>query len=354
MRFAVSVVAVAALAGEARAGSIASVREDVDGDGVAEEIELDDAGVVHIGGKAKADVAIARGAAPRPTKATLGVAKHGGTVWIVVDATTGARREAIVLEGRAWREVARFPLGGVGLDREYSVEVDAGPHGVVRYQKQGRVERCDGVPSYLFAERYEGGAWKRLQPIPPRVPSSAVAQARLDGEAAAVPMLYQARGASHRPGATDAEGLAIPSELDDGRLETVWREDLPGAGEGQFFTFHPRVPSARAQQLRIVPGNPASAAAQKAAGRPRSLFVVSAQTAVRVELPDAANDPLGAAYVVDFAQPLGGCVSVILESAWGKGPTSIAELQVFAEGERSGGGEALLAKLVAEGQDGAV
>ncbi|MEJ7601864.1 MAG: HEAT repeat domain-containing protein [Kofleriaceae bacterium] len=134
-------------------------------------------------------------------------------------------------------------------------------------------------------------------------------------------------------------------ELDDGRLDTQWREELASAGEGQFFTFQPRVANARAQQLRIVP-------AARTFNRPRALVVVGAQGAIRVELPDGVGDPAGSAYVADLPQPIAGCTTVILESAHGRanGQTAIAELEVFAEGERTGGGEALLARVVAEGK----
>jgi hypothetical protein len=44
---------------------------------------------------------------------------------------------------------------------------------------------------------------------------------------------------------------------------------------------------------------------------------------------------------------------VVLESSHGRGPTAIAELGVYAKDERTGGGEALLAKVVAEGKSGA-
>jgi len=98
-----------------------------------------------------------------------------------------------------------------------------------------------------------------------------------------------------------------------------------------------------------------NAGTMRSFNRPRGLAIVTARGAWRVELPDAANDPLGAAYVVDLPQPSEGCVTVVLESTYGKpqGITAIAELEVYAEGERAGGGEAMLAKLVADGKDGA-
>ena len=50
-----------------------------------------------------------------------------------------------------------------------------------------------------------------------------------------------------------------------------------------------------------------------------------------------------------------GCVTVVLESTYGpaQGTTAIAELEVYAVGERGGSGEALLAHVIAAGAPGA-
>jgi hypothetical protein len=345
--------------------SVAQLREDVDGDGTADAVELTSDGVIHIGGARRADVKIA----PAVDKARLLVGRTGTAIQLVADITRDTTREAVILEARGtWRELTRFALGGVGLDRdEYSVEVDATPTGIYRYQSRWEVRRCDGKPSYLFLEKLDGAAFRPVATPPASLPLSpppAALTARPDptpGTTAGAstgpqPLLYQAKSASHQPGARDAGGLSVPRELDDGRLDTVWREDIPTTtGEGHFFTFQPRIEGARAQQIRIVPGDPTSAAAMRAANRPRQLAVVSAQGAWRFELPDAAAEPLGTAYAIDLPQPVAGCLTLILESTHGRpqGQTAIAELQVFAESERAGGGEALLARVVAEGKSGA-
>jgi HEAT repeat protein len=349
------VLACLLLAAPAHAAPVAQLREDVDGDGAADPIELTSDGVVRIGGARRGDVKIA----PAADKGRLLVGRTGAAIQIVADITRGAAREAVVLEARgAWREVTRFALGGVGLDGdEYSVEVEATPAGVYRYQSRWEVRRCDGKPARLFLERLDGAVFRPVAVPPVELPPSAAAIAAKPDAAAAPPLLYQAKSASHQAGARDAGGLALPRELDDGRADTAWREDIAAsAGEGHFFTFQPRVEGARAQQLRIVPGDPTSAAAMRAVNRPRQLAIVSAAGAWRVELPDAAGEPLGAAYAIDLPQPIKGCVTVILESTYGRpqGATAIAELQVFAEGERAGGGEALLARVVAEDRPGAM
>lgn len=336
------------LAGPARAAPVASLAEDVDGNGTADPIELAADGTLTIAGTA---VKIA----PAASRARILSARVPGGPQLVVDVTHGQAREGVVLDRKGgWHVVTRFALGGVGLDREYGVEVDATPAGIYRYQTTGRVQRCDDQPAYLFGERLEGTSWKRLDKLPTGVaPGTPSLPARLDTTPAAAPLVFQAKGTSHQLGASDAGGLAIPRELDDGKPETQWREELTSAGEGQFFTFRARVEHQPPSQLRIVPGDPTSAARSKAAGRPRLLAVVGKQGAWRFDVPAfSANEPLGAAYVVDLPAALGDCVTVVIEGANGSGPTTIAELEIYAEGERGGGGEAVLARVIAEGKGG--
>jgi len=358
---ATAVVLVAAAPRAGQAAPLATLSADVDGDGAPDAIELGDDGVVHIGGKPGGEVrlggAIAHG--------RLAVTRYRGQHYVVVEITPApsaagaAGREAVILhaDGGGWREVLRVPVGGIGLDHDYGVEVDAAPDGIYRYQTRGDIRRCDGKPAYLFADKFDGTRFRRSSALPSGVPDAApVIAARLDAARPAPPLLYQAHAASYEVGVGDAGGLVIPRELDDGRLDTVWREELAAsAGEGQFFTFEPRAANVRARQLRIVPGNPASAATLRSFNRPRRLAIVAAQGAWRVELPDAASEPPGAAYTVDLPEPVAGCVTVVLESTYGpaQGNTAIAELEVFADGERTGGGDAALAHIVAEGTDGA-
>jgi hypothetical protein len=360
------------VAGVAHAGPLATLSDDVDGDGVAETIKLGADGIVHIAGKQGGDVKLAAAI----THGRLAVTHYRGKSYVVaqITAVTAPRSptaapasptaappggEAVILsaDGGSWRELLRFPLGGVGLDHDYGVGVDATPDGIYRYQTRSDIRRCDGKPAYLFAEKFDGARFRRSSALPSNVPETApTIPAKLEPARAVPPLLYQAHAASLQVGAGDAGGLGIPRALDDGRLDTLWREELAAStGEGQFFTFEPRATSVLAKQLRIVPGNPASPATIRSFNRPRKLAVVAAQGAWRIELPDAANGPPGAAYIVDLPQAVAGCVTVILESTYGapQGATAIAELEVFAEGERAGGGEALLAHVVAGGATGA-
>ena len=336
------------LGGVASAAPVATLSADLDGDGTAETIELGGDGVVRVTGKLAGTATVA----PAATKGRILVGRRAGKPIIVVDVGEPAARQAVLLElaGGTWREAIRFPLGGVGLDADYGVEVDATPDGIYRFQTRPGLHRCDGKPAYLFAEGFDGTRFRKLTKVPTGVPELApVIAAKADPSAVVPPVLYRARTASHQVGAGDAGGLGTPTELDDGKADTLWREELSAsAGEGQFFTFETRIPSAKAKQLRIVAGG-------KPTNRPHQLGVVTAQGAWRIELPDAANDPAGTAYLADLPEAITGCVTVVVESTYGPktGQTAIAELEVFADGERAGGGDAMLVKAVAEGKDGA-
>lgn len=343
--------------GVIHAAPLATRTADLDGNGTAEVIELTAEGRVRIGGARPAELRLA----PDATRGAIAIAiAHArGAPQLVIELERAGRREGIVLEARggAWREVIRVPLGPVG-DGEHGIELDATPEGVYRYQTRGGLRRCDGRPAYLFAERLDGATFRRPSRLPIGVPASATAlPARAEPATADAPGLYQARLASVQPGVSDARFLALPVELDDGKLDTGWTEELAGsAGEGQFFTFEPRIAGIAARQVRIVPGRPTSAAAMRAVNRPRELYLVAASGAWRVELPDAAAAPLGTAYTIDLPAAVAGCVTVVLGPTFGppRGTTAIAELQVFAEGERTGGADVMLARIVAEGADGAV
>ena len=349
-------VAVLLLSRPGLAKPLASTTVDLDGDGEPDALELTADGVVRIGGSRPGTVTVA----PRAQQGRLAIGRHAGQPVIVVELGGTATREAVLIvpAARGWRIALRTPLGGTGLDDEYGVEVEATSEGVFRFQTRGGVRRCDGRRAYLFAELFDGRRFARLAKLPSFVPATApTLAASLDTTTATPPMIYQARAASHQPGSGDAGGLSKPVELDDGQPTTFWREEFAAsAGEGQFFTFEPRVAGAPARQVRIVPGNPTSAATMKSFNRPRAIAILGARTAWRVELPDAAREPLGTAYVVDLPGPIDGCVTVVLESTHGaaRGTTAIAELQVFAEDERAAGGDAMLARVIAEGKSGAV
>jgi hypothetical protein len=303
-----------------------------------ERVDIDERGIVHVG------TTTLDGTYPH---ARVAAASVRGVPTIAVRTDT----DAYIFErsGSAWKQRLHEPVGGVGLDADYATDITVTPFGILRYQTRQGYHRCDGKPALLFAEGFDGAKFRRLSRIPTEVPPDApVIAAHVDQAPASVPVIYQARTASVQPGATNAGALGIPAELDDGKPATTWREELASDGEGQFFTFEPRSTTVRAAQVRIVPGN------SKATNRARRIALVSASGAWHIDLPDGASDPAGTAYVADLPAPIAGCVTVVLEATYGppNGATAIGELEVFAEGERAGGGEAALARIVAAGSEG--
>ena len=323
MRLAIALLLVS---GTAAAAPVAELHAD------GLDVVLTADGVVHIGAQASVKVAASA------TAAHIGVARPHGKPQLVID----LGREAVILAGEPWREVARVPVGGVGLDQDFGYAVSATPNGIYRYQTRADIHRCDGKPAYLFAEGFDGTAFRRLAKLPLELDAPVALVAKPDVGATAAPVIFRARAAPLQAGVTDAGGLGIPGELDDGDVATVWHEELAAsAGEGQFFTFEARVGDARARELRIVTAGPAG----KPYDRPRELAIVAASGAWITEIPDS-----GAAFVVELPAAVAGCVTVVLVSSHGA-HTGIAELEVLAEGERGGGGDAMLARAVATGAD---
>lgn len=333
---------------------LAQIEEDVDGDGALDRVSVASTGELVIHGSRPTVLPLR----PDLVRAAVAAKRVRAVPTLVVTTTspTDERTFVFVRDGDNWRELTNERTGPVGEDGEYAIALAADETGVLRYQTRPGLRRCDGKPGYLFAEGWNGKRFQRLSKIPANVTAnSPVIAARAEPSAPPAPLLYQARTASHQTGAADAAALTVPTEISDGAATTFWREGFSGsAGEGQFFTFEPRTRDARANRIRIVPGNPTTARTMRAFNRPRRIAIVGASRAWHIDLPDAAAAPLGTAYVADLPSPIDGCVTIILESTYGppNGTTAIAELAVFAEAERNGDGEAALARAIGDGADG--
>ncbi|MFT3700581.1 MAG: hypothetical protein QM831_45980 [Kofleriaceae bacterium] len=118
----------------------------------------------------------------------------------------------------------------------------------------------------------------------------------------------------------------------------MWKEELSTIGEGQFFTFEPRTAAAHAAQVRI--------AGAKGTLHAKRVAVVTAHAAWHVDLADT-----DAPQIFDLPKPVDGCVSVVIESAYGAGQLAFGEMSVYGDGERKAGGEEALAKAIADGGD---
>lgn len=323
------------LATSAHAAPIAGALEDLDGDGRKDPLVLEPTGELSIANAVAVKL-------PAMMKARIEVGAWNGKPIVIVV----GEKEAFVVEPagpKGWRMTAKTAVGGVGLDADYALDLTATPKGVIRFQRRQGIRRCDGKPALVFAEGFDGTRFRRLSALPLDVsPSAPRLGAKVDPLASS-PVLYNARFASHQIGASDAGGLGIPTELDDGKPQTTWREELSSDGAGQFFTFEARAQGVSAKHVRI-------AGAGKSFNRPKTIAIVGASAAYRADLPD---DTTGAAFLVELPQPISGCVTVILEDTYGadKGQTAISELSVYADGERAGGADPMLAQIVAAGGD---
>jgi hypothetical protein len=263
------------------------------------------------------------------------VPARGPTILVTIDG-----REAIGFEKHgAWKQTFRVPIGPANEDGDYGIAVALLPNGIHRYQTRPGLHRCDGKPALFFAEGWNGSKFVRLASVATEVDPDAQTIAATAGAAASPePLLFHASIASREPGTGDVASLIVPSELDDGNPATAWLD--AGNAAGQFFTFDARV-AAKATELVVI------AASKGKPSPPSELAIVGANDhAFRATLPALAP---GAAATIAFPEPIAGCVTVVIDSP---GPAAFAELDVYADGERAGGGEAVLAQAIAAGADG--
>jgi len=337
MRGAFLMLLVSATAG---AAPLAQLDQDLDGDGKVDRVVVDhgaltisgtDKAVIELKGEVKAARLVAGSVAGVPT--------------IAAAITTGSGEQTIVIERRTgWTRVLEEATGPVPPDGDYAIAIAPGPNGLYRYQQRAGITRCDGKPAFLYAEGWHDKKWRRLSKLPTEIDDRAATLiAKPDPSAAPAPLEFQLRGVSYEPGATNVSELAIPTELYDGKPTTYWHEDLASSGEGQFFTITSRAAKTKAVQVRIQAG------AGKGLDRAKRIAIVGDKQAWHVDLADTET-----AQVVDLPEPLDGCVTVVIEEAYGPktGATlAIGELAVYGEGERAGGGETALAKAIADDRD---
>lgn len=340
----------------AHAAPLAHIAQDIDGDGSIDRVSVEATGELVIEGSGASRIVLALSPSLVRASVVATAVRHDAGLVVTTGSSTDEETIVFVRRADAWRELVRQRTGPVGDDGDFAIAVGADDTGVYRYQTRPGLHRCDGKPALLFAEGWNGQRFSRLSKLPTGIAAgtSAIA-ARPDAAPGPAPLVYRARMASHQPKAVDASALTPPTELSDGNVSTFWQEELVGsAGEGQFFTFEATTPDARASRIRIVPRIPAASGSRGPFNRPRRIAIVGTRGAWRVDIPDAAAAPVGTAYVADLPTPIEGCVTIVLESTYGpaNGRTAIAELAVFADSERNGGGEAALARVIAAGTEG--
>jgi len=191
---------------------LATLRTDVDGDGVPEAIVLETDGALVVAGTLWGRLS----ATPPLRAAVLEVVPSDGVLWVHAKAT-GARGTAELV---AVRGEVRFsgPTGSVG-DGERALEIGL-TDGLTRWWRAPTVQRCDGE-GRLFRERWVSGHF-----VPARL-------AAPDGEAIPVGRATDPRArpvfhwtAASTDGTAEPERradlLSAPRELSDGDPRTVW------------------------------------------------------------------------------------------------------------------------------------
>ena len=127
-----------------------------------------------------------------------------------------------------------------------------------------------------------------------------------------------------------AASSGTAKSLTDGDAETLWSEDRPGAGQGEFVTMEtpPEVPITRLS-LTIAPKEPDANGAA-----PQTLFLVARERTYAITLPEDAWTHPGEAYDIPLPEPVStACLSLVLHSAYvrGKSPdVGVAELIAYS------------------------
>ncbi len=355
-----TILTLLALTRAAQADTTAKV--DVDGDGKIDTVTVDAMGVtVKIGKKEHAQHFAATGTF---TSATVTSGGKGAQPYLAIDARfdDGGRvvGEGLVLQWQKGKlvEVWRGEVGPIGRDGDYEVVVAATPTGLTRTQRRGGIERCDGAPSELFKEAWDGKSAK-FRPVRGDVSIAAGAKTltathtapNTDAGEPTLSSTYRATVTSSEAGASDASQLGAPHQLDDGDPSTVWKEDRGGDGRGEWFTFRARTKGAKLSALRILAGDARGAKEMAASNRVAKLALVTADHAYWIEL---ADDTKPDAWWVTLPAPIAtDCVTVLLGGFHsgkgmdaGKGTSAISELVLLGEDDLAPGGAA--AKLVAD------
>lgn len=337
-------LAVIAVAAPAAAGPIAQTTADLDGDGVKDDVELTATGVVATPSQAH-----------KP--ATFAVAAKRGRItadgaWIAVelDGPDGVEGIGLQYKAGALTQVWRGPIGPQGVDGEWRIDLTAIDGTLVKHESRPDIRRCDGAPALLFPDGWDG---KKRAFAPVKLRSDVAVDApRLTATAATGaaprPVVFTTVAASTGGGAANASELAAPTELIDGDAKTAWHEDRAGDGRGEFITFRATVRGETGRALWFQPD------ATSGRNRITQLAIVGKDHAYRVDVPAG-----GAAYRIDLPDPIGDCVTVVLDAIddakkGAGGTTGIAELVVLGDTDLApGGADAALVAAVVGGGAGA-
>lgn len=138
-----------------------------------------------------------------------------------------------------------------------------------------------------------------------------------------------------------ATGSSVPGsrglELTDGDPSTVWAEQRPGMGQGEFVQMKAPhdVPISR-MQIVVAPPNPGPSGAA-----PKSFYLVTGSGTFEVTLPRDAWQLPGEAYEIRFPKPIeASCLTLVLNDAYTRNQphpeVTIAELAAYSEFDAPG------------------
>lgn len=350
---------------------VASVKADVDSDGKADEVRVENGQVVVSVGKKQDWKALTIPGTVTSAEITVG---GPGTPFIAVAATIDVdgkpQHEGLVVQWSkgALAEVWRGEVGPMGRDGDHAVTIEATAKGLIKAQRRSGIVRCDGKPARLFAEGWDASSGQ-FRPIKADVAVDDAAPVLTASRTpppneAMVSAVFRVAAGSTEAGAGDASQLGTPHELDDGDPATVWREDRGGDGKGEFVTYRARK-GAKVKALRIVPGDARSVKDMMKANRLARFAVVTADKAFWIEVPDGkpkADADAALPWWIVFDEPIAAdCVTVVWSTFHpgkgekaGRGTSAVSDLVVLAEADVVAGGAdaALIDQVIAGGIDG--
>lgn len=359
-----------------KAAYVVQSKSDVDGDGRADEVRIDDLGTisVSIAGRADAGAWTALAASGKVVGGSLqierGLDPRGRTI-VVATSKLRIRRgrtheEAVVL---AWEPgklstLWRGSVGGTGQDGAQYISLKVGKFGLIKYASRHGVYRCDGETAHLDAQRYDfaSGTFRRVRQAVRVDRSNAILvlrgkakpeDAKLTG---ILGFWFRAQGSSSALQAASAAELVPPTAISDRDESTAWVERKGGFGRGEFVTLKSSVGPVQVTALRLVLGH---GGAITNFNRPRRLALLLGKS--HKYWIEFDKDPRSPQWV-HLPEPVSSaCVTLIIDDVYphsaskaNKGQTAITEISVLAEEDMNPAlaGE-LLTRSIAEGRGGA-
>ncbi len=138
-----------------------------------------------------------------------------------------------------------------------------------------------------------------------------------------------------------ATGSSVPDsrggELTDGDTQTVWSEQRPGMGQGEFVVMEApkEVPITR---MQIVVTSPKP---EKTAAAPKQFFLVTNSETFAIAMPVDGSLTPGEAYAIAFPKPIQtSCLALVLGDGYAHGlahpDVGVAELVAYSEFDAPG------------------